>query len=165
MAGAQFDLLVWSNAVLLERNLPLSFVMSRTNCLSNINKCGLKEFFLFVISLFFGTTYTIYSKILMEMKCSENNDEVSTTSTSFQKPLFLTFGVYAASLFGLVVHWCVLLFRIPFPGYDFNYYTEETTDQSTFISDSKKNLTVWTYFYLFIPMFTDFVSTLLWWVS
>ena len=38
---------------------------------------------------------------------------------SFHKPLFLTFGMFVATLFGLVFHWVVLVFRIPFPGYEF----------------------------------------------
>ena len=46
-----------------------------------------------------------------------NDEEVLTMS--FQKPLFQTFGMFVGMLFGLVMHWIVLIFRIPFPGYDF----------------------------------------------
>lgn len=38
---------------------------------------------------------------------------------SFQKPLFQTFGMFVGMCFGLVMHWIVLVFQLPFPGYDF----------------------------------------------
>jgi len=36
----------------------------------------------------------------------------------FEKPIFQTFGMFVGMLFGLVMHWLVLIFKIPFPGYD-----------------------------------------------
>ena len=35
----------------------------------------------------------------------------------FQKPIFQTFGMFVGMTFGLVMHWFVLFFKIPFPGY------------------------------------------------
>ena len=48
---------------------------------------------------------------------SDSDDKAM--AMSFHKPLFLTFGMLVATLFGLVFHWVVLVFRIPFPGYEF----------------------------------------------
>ena len=35
----------------------------------------------------------------------------------FQKPMFQTFGMFVGMMFGLVMHWAVLFFKLPFPGY------------------------------------------------
>ena len=35
----------------------------------------------------------------------------------FGKPIFQTFGMFVGMLFALVMHWVVLIFNIPFPGY------------------------------------------------
>lgn len=43
-----------------------------------------------------------------------------STGKSFQKPLFLTFNMFVGMLLGLLLHWIVLVFHIPFPGYDFD---------------------------------------------
>ena len=48
----------------------------------------------------------------------DGDDEV------FEKPLFQTFGMFVGMMFGLIMHWVVLIFKIPFPGYE----TEPATD-------------------------------------
>jgi hypothetical protein len=110
--------------------------MSNNN-LSNINKCGLNEIIIFLLAIIFGTACSICSKTMMSMhgtipvlvapgddanatvEDGSGGNEEEVLTMSFQKPLFQTFGMFVGMLFGLVMHWIVLIFRIPFPGYDF----------------------------------------------
>ena len=46
----------------------------------------------------------------------DDNDE----EVSFQKPLTLTFAMFTSMLIGLFMHWIILVFHFPFPGYEFN---------------------------------------------
>lgn len=76
----------------------------------------------------------------------DNEEEVLTMS--FQKPLFQTFGMFVGMLFGLVMHWIVLIFRIPFPGYYFgndNDVDDDNTkdvelrsEKTTLLGDSRR---------------------------
>lgn len=97
---------------------------------SKISKCGLTKIIIFLLALFFGTGVSIWAKIIMTMPVSssggDNTDE--STGKSFQKPLFLTFNMFVGMLLGLLLHWIVLVFHIPFPGYDFNVSKEKVVD-------------------------------------
>lgn len=114
-----------------------------------------------------------------------DSDEVVMTM-SFQKPLFQTFGMFVGMLFGLVMHWTVLMFRIPFPGYDFGknddvdvavsrdveLRSEKTTllggggavdgGSSNGAPMTKRPIPVWMYFFLAIPAIFDLAATALW---
>ena len=43
----------------------------------------------------------------------------------FDKPLFQTLAMFTAMVIGLPLHWVVVAYRIPFPGYQHPKYTEE----------------------------------------
>ncbi len=114
-------------------------------------------------------------------------DDDKFKATSFQKPLFLTFGMFVATSFGLLLHLLVLVCQIPYPGYDFEASrhevdgklgTETITLLDTSLSnghgptrnddngsitrvDKRKNIPRWMYFYLAIPAIFDFAATLL----
>lgn len=117
-----------------------------------------------------------------------DGDEVVTT-LSFQKPLFQTFGMFVGMIFGLVMHWIVLLFRIPFPGYYFGNVEDvvvtrdvELRSETTSLlgggkgsaidresngvtaasSATTKTIPVWMYFFLAIPAIFDLAATALW---
>lgn len=99
----------------------------------------------------------------------------------FQKPLFQTFGMFVGMCFGLVMHWVVLAFRIPFPGYDFGENGAEEGDveiptehtkltakmgakdptPSDGIDSASKDIPVWMYFFLAIPAVFDLAATAL----
>ncbi len=139
-----------------------------SNNLLNINKCGLKEIAIFVLAVFFGATSSISLKIVMEIQALSSNTDnfVSAASTSFQTSLFLTLGMFVGMSFGLVVHGVVLLFRIPFPGYDFNY-TEKGAGHSASLTVGnimavKNSIALRTYLYLIVPAILDWTSSLLW---
>jgi hypothetical protein len=103
----------------------------------------------------------------------------------FQKPIFQTFGMFVGMTFGLVMHWLVLFFKIPFPGYP--GYGKDGNETAPFnaengatygtIDDEKKGLVekgaagemtnkpetlpVWMYFFLAIPSVFDLGATAL----
>lgn len=107
----------------------------------------------------------------------------------FRKPIFQTFGMFVGMMFGLVMHWVVMYFEIPFPGYTFNSSengnnNESTTKQGAHPtekdrllvksggnSDNNKNseeqtpamqsLPLWMYFFLAIPSIFDLGATAL----
>jgi hypothetical protein len=108
-------------------------MQSNNNNNNNNNKCGLTKIIIFLLALFFATGASITAKIIMSMPVTihthedsssgggggGDNDDESTTR-SFQKPLFLTFSMFVSMLLGLLLHWIVVVFHIPFPGYDFD---------------------------------------------
>lgn len=81
------------------------------------------------------------SKTMMELhgEGKTGQDEI------FQKPIFQTFGMFVGMLFGLVMHWVVVWYKIPFPGYptstsaDSTYTTTET-DIKKIAFDSEKSM-------------------------
>jgi hypothetical protein len=93
---------------------------------NNSNKCGITKIIIFLLALFFATGASITAKIIMSMPVTINTSEGSTTNDdestarTFQKPLFLTFSMFVSMLLGLLLHWIVVVFHIPFPGYDVN---------------------------------------------
>jgi hypothetical protein len=123
------------------------------------------------------------------------NNNMTPSSTEhrkvFNKPIFQTFGMFVGMCFGLVMHFVVMIFQIPFPGYDIYYTTtpsstskEFTTTTTTIgaISEERdplvpKNSTsnpkdvksssppptipVWMYFFLAIPAIFDLAATAL----
>jgi hypothetical protein len=103
----------------------------------------------------------------------------------FQKPIFQTFGMFVGMTFGLVLHWFVLYFEIPFPGYPGKQTQEKEilglasaggpnygavksekeallnkdTDEQTGVVDQR--LPTWMYFFLVIPSIFDLAATVL----
>ena len=62
---------------------------------------------------------------------------------------------------GLVMHFIVLKFRIPFPGYDHSDYNPVSTSDSEITTTSKKTLPLSMYGLLVIPSLFDLVATAL----
>jgi len=88
----------------------------------------------------------------------------------FEKPIFQTFGMFLGMLFALLMHFVVLAFKIPFPGYihggSSSANDEEKGEKSALIQDRKLDeapLTtpVWMYFFLAIPAIFDLCATAL----
>lgn len=117
----------------------------------------------------------------------DGGDEVVMT-LSFQKPLFQTFGMFVGMIFGLVMHWIVLIFRIPFPGYYFGNVEDVVVTRDVELRSEKtsllgggngsaidgenngvtaassattKTIPVWMYFFLAIPAIFDLAATAL----
>eukprot|EP00339_Tiarina_fusa_P014376 CAMPEP_0117007570 /NCGR_PEP_ID=MMETSP0472-20121206/7408_1 /TAXON_ID=693140 ORGANISM="Tiarina fusus, Strain LIS" /NCGR_SAMPLE_ID=MMETSP0472 /ASSEMBLY_ACC=CAM_ASM_000603 /LENGTH=433 /DNA_ID=CAMNT_0004709387 /DNA_START=66 /DNA_END=1365 /DNA_ORIENTATION=+ len=77
------------------------------------SKCGLVELIIFVAAIVAGTACSICSKTMMGLR----GEGITGEDEIFQKPIFQTFGMFVGMTFGLVMHWVVLFFKIPFPGY------------------------------------------------
>ena len=111
--------------------VPVSYLLAYTTRtpmgeLNNNNtrkKCRLTELLIFVAAIVAGTACSICSKTMMELHGIGMTGQVE----KFSKPLFQTFGMFLGMVFGLVMHWAVLKFKIPFPGYEF---VIDSTDNS-----------------------------------
>jgi hypothetical protein len=104
----------------------------------------------------------------------------------FQKPIFQTFGMFVGMMFGLVMHWIVLYFKLPFPGYPwFEKYEDKKSELnavgvanygSVGSAENEKDsllkegadeqvvavqLPTWMYFFLAIPSIFDLAATVL----
>lgn len=76
-------------------------------------ECGLTQLLIFVAAIVSGTACSLCSKLMMEM----HSTGVTGETEKFTKPIFQTFGMFVGMTFGIVMHWLVLAFKIPFPGY------------------------------------------------
>jgi multidrug transporter EmrE-like cation transporter len=149
----------------------------------NKTKCGLFEYAIFLAAIVTGTACSICSKTMMELQGIGINGQIQ----SFEKPIFQTFGMFVGMLFGLVMHYAVILFRIPFPGYEFHgavpasknalvssetagliqqpaigsMYGTTPTSTSTPNGNSKNTVPVWMLFFLAIPSIFDLLATVL----
>jgi drug/metabolite transporter (DMT)-like permease len=88
--------------------------------------------------------------------------------------LFLTFAMFVSMLFGLVLHWLVMICKLPFPGYSFDA-KEEICDidvpeivvaepQQLDVHNDKVHTTrtpTWIYFFLAVPTMFDLIGTAL----
>lgn len=75
--------------------------------------CGLTQFLIFTAAIVSGTACSLCSKLMMEL----HSVGISGETEKFAKPIFQTFGMFVGMTFGLLMHWAVVYFRIPFPGY------------------------------------------------
>ena len=67
-----------------------------------------------------GSTPTIDDTGEPDENDGASSTTTTTTTTAFQYPLTISFFMFIGMLLGLVLHWIVLLFHIPFPGYELN---------------------------------------------
>eukprot|EP00584_Thalassiosira_punctigera_P007795 CAMPEP_0172532542 /NCGR_PEP_ID=MMETSP1067-20121228/5560_1 /TAXON_ID=265564 ORGANISM="Thalassiosira punctigera, Strain Tpunct2005C2" /NCGR_SAMPLE_ID=MMETSP1067 /ASSEMBLY_ACC=CAM_ASM_000444 /LENGTH=481 /DNA_ID=CAMNT_0013317073 /DNA_START=144 /DNA_END=1589 /DNA_ORIENTATION=+ len=158
-----------------------------TDNLANVHACGLTEVVLFLLAILFGTGCSICSKTMMGLSGTNGtlDSDGELIVESFQKPLFQTFGMFVGMLFGLAMHWIVLAFRIPFPGYDHAGRSvgdegdvEIPTETTSLVTNKNGNdvaeaegeedagarstkIPVWMYFFLAIPAVFDLAATAL----
>jgi len=92
---------------------------------------GLYELSIFCAAIATGTACSISSKVMYDLK------GVGTDGTlqHFDKPLVQTLGMFLAMVLGLPIHWFIIYFNIPFPGYD-QFKDRPTKD---FINGSPKS--------------------------
>lgn len=134
-------------------------------------KCGLNELLVFLAAIISGTICSIMSKNMMALK----GEGITGSIESFEKPIFQTFGMFLGMLFGLFMHFVVLMFKIPFPGYFVKTLDDDkdpenaTTEKSGLLQpqESKKitedapSVPTWMYFFLAIPALFDLGATAL----
>lgn len=143
---------------------------------SAATKCGLFEMSIFIIAIISGTACSICSKTMMELHGIGIDGDIEL----FDKPIFQTFGMFVGMLFGLVMHWAVLYWKIPFPGYDHEPVASQTllpgglqalpprypNEKDSLLPGAQKpppsNVTpIWMYFFLAIPSIFDLAATVL----
>ena len=139
-------------------------------------KCGLTELLVFIAAIVSGTICSIMSKSMMSLYAEGITGDVEL----FDKPIFQTFGMFLGMLFGLVMHFIVVWFRLPFPGYihadgggtgvapSDPEKGSVSTEKSGLIKDSNKQnedgppkVPGWMYFFLAIPAIFDLGATAL----
>eukprot|EP01041_Mallomonas_annulata_P002105 gene2105-4110_t len=101
----------------------------------------------FSLALLFGTACSLSSKILLSMR----SHGMSGREEDFSFPLFQTFGMFTAMLFGLLIHFLVVYFEIPFPGY--------LDSKGNF--ECRQSIPSWLYFFLILPSVFDLSATAL----
>jgi len=143
------------------------------------HKCGFWELLIFLAAIVTGTACSICSKTMMQLHSVGIDGNVE----QFSKPIFQTFGMFVGMLFGLVMHWIVLMFKIPFPGYEHEgledpdvemtssaaktKYGVINTEATPLVSQTSKSTNgktktpLWMYFFLVIPSIFDLAATAL----
>ena len=145
-------------------------------------KCGLGELVIFIAAIVAGTACSICSKTMMQLHGVGLTGEVE----QFSKPIFQTFGMFVGMMFGLVMHWLVLLLKIPFPGYEhitvpvpsatllpLNSASVVATEKDSLLKrnngtasstepcSAPRTTPLWMYFFLAIPSIFDLAATAL----
>jgi drug/metabolite transporter (DMT)-like permease len=151
--------------------------MGGSNESSATTRCGVFELGIFLAAIVSGTACSICSKTMMELHSVGLDGAVE----QFSKPIFQTFGMFVGMMFGLLMHWAVLLFKIPFPGYEHECPTPTTipttgaVSYGSIASEKDKLLSsqiaasstfpvktpVWMYFFLAVPSIFDLGATAL----
>jgi hypothetical protein len=91
---------------------------------NNNNEKGLLEVSIFIAAIATGTACSILSKVLFKLQGIGSDGTVQY----FDKPLVQTLGMFLAMIPGLLFHWIIIWWKIPFPGY------------KQYIEQMKKNL-------------------------
>jgi drug/metabolite transporter (DMT)-like permease len=119
--------------------------------------CGLAELIVFILAVIFGTACSLTSKIMLSMQSEGLTGEME----AFSFPLFQTFSMFVGMLASLPMHWAVLRFKIPFPGY------AHENEEGKYIAingdevEKPKQMGWHVYFALLIPSLFDLVATAL----
>jgi drug/metabolite transporter (DMT)-like permease len=151
---------------------------------ASAKRCGVGELVIFLTAIAAGTACSICSKTMMSM----HGTGITGETEAFSKPIFQTFGMFVGMMFGLVMHWIVLYFQIPFPGYEHELMRQQQQQQqqqlprysggnaaaseqdallkptgaSTSTTTTKVATTpVWMYFFLAVPSIFDLAATAL----
>lgn len=143
---------------------------------TNYKKCGLTQILVFIAAIVCGTACSICSKTMMGL----HGEGMTGEWELFSKPIFQTFGMFVGMLFGLVGHFVVLEFKIPFPGYDIYHLSGEDDAEATIEEGIAANETstllkkqelstiqeplkipIWMYFFLMVPAIFDLSATAL----
>eukprot|EP00604_Paraphysomonas_vestita_P000693 CAMPEP_0174824404 /NCGR_PEP_ID=MMETSP1107-20130205/33975_1 /TAXON_ID=36770 /ORGANISM="Paraphysomonas vestita, Strain GFlagA" /LENGTH=288 /DNA_ID=CAMNT_0016051569 /DNA_START=20 /DNA_END=883 /DNA_ORIENTATION=- len=117
------------------------------------SKCGFSELLVFLFALVAGTGCSLTSKMMLNMESTGMTGETE----KFSYPLFQTFGMFIGMTAGLVMHFVVLSFKIPFPGYNHAPKGYSQVEGGS----SSGSVPLWMYFLLIIPALFDLVATAL----
>jgi len=87
--------------------------------------CGTLEFVVFLLAVMCGTGCSISSKIMYQLE----GIGLSGRYRYFETPVFQTFIMFLGMVVGLPMHWLVLFFKIPFPGYQNRWHDQRNNVQ------------------------------------
>ena len=94
----------------------------------------------------------------MNITCTAYDDHGTPKVVPFDKPLFVTFGIFLAETSVLIIlHWAVMIFKLDFPGYNFCSSKEGGHDTQNSIHE-----TIRVYCILFVPAIFDTASISFW---
>ncbi len=88
----------------------------------------------------------------------------------FEKPLFQTLGMFVGMVSALFMHFIVITFKIPFPGYKHAKSSsakkgysaiQDTAEEQEESEESNQSIPIWMYFLLVIPSLFDLAATAL----
>jgi hypothetical protein len=149
---------------------------SDSNGNGTVTKCGVAELSIFIAAIVTGTACSICSKTMMQLHAVGSYGEVEL----FEKPIFQTFGMFVGMTFGLVMHFAVLRFSIPFPGYSHQdelnsavktNAVKTVTEQTSLLPQRQSILDrqpssmpvtpLWMFYFLAVPAFFDLGATAL----
>ena len=80
---------------------------------------------------------------------------------NFSYPLFQTLGMFVGMTCGLAVHFVVVTYKIPFPGYVHQTESGEFVNIDGKVVEAPKAFPTWMLFLLIIPSIFDLVATAL----
>lgn len=126
-----------------------------TEVVTSDPSCGTGAVIIFVLALIAGTASSLTAKIMLSMKSVGMTGEIE----NFSFPLFQTFGMFSGMLAALVMHFVVIYFRIPFPGYSHKSLDGKYVSITGEITEDLAEIPMWMYFFLIIPSLFDLVAT------
>lgn len=94
---------------------------------SHRDEKGLFELFIFCAAIACGTACSISSKVIYDLEGIGSDG----TLQKFDKPLAQTLGMFLAMVLGLPIHWFLVAFKIPFPGYEQFQTDKEVGNEKT----------------------------------
>jgi hypothetical protein len=95
---------------------------------------GMLEGCIFIAALATGTASSILAKVMYAA-----TDDIA--GRHFDKPIAQTFFMFLAMLFGMPVHWLVVFYKIPFPGYHHHENENDNFDQQQHRHDDEPSST------------------------
>lgn len=116
---------------------------------SRVHACGMAERLVFGAAIVTGTICSLCSKTMMQL----TSTGITGKEEIFEKPLFQTLGMFVGMMLGLVLHVLVVIYRIPFPGYEHGEpiaatgdtnnkpYNHYDTEQDHLLGGQKSSLT------------------------
>lgn len=137
--------------------------------------CGTNEAILFFGAIVAGTACSICSKSMMSVPATGITGEEEV----FSKPLFQTLGMFVGMVFGLVLHFVVVYWKIKFPGYEWEEENPQLplaagprkksnpTEKDPLVvaplaaAKKQESVPFWMYFFLVIPALFDLGATAL----
>ena len=121
----------------------------------------MNELIIFCLAIVAGTGSSITSKVMLDLESVGLSGEVE----KFSFPLFQTWGMFMGMTVGLLMHYAVVYFQVPFPGYKHappGGYRQVAGEDGQLTQPDKPEELPWSlYFFLLIPSIFDLFATAL----